>query len=234
MDNVLLEFFENSVNYQKLKRSRKRRKLSVREVAEKTGIPESTLQRYEDGITKRVPSEAVQQLAKLYGTDYRCYYAWSTFPLFGSISGILLSLFYGISLQTIYNGTLFGALIGITGMFGLERIFQKLKDNKNSEVSNKTIIYNQLTEEQKNEYERYRRTCTAFMDTENILDGFEQEENDNLLFASYMLHVLRKESKKNSLKLDPNQIETLDLDEIQAKKEKIENEIPEPEIVEKR
>lgn len=232
MNSILLDFFENTVNYKKLKRSRKRRKLSVREVAEQTGIPIATLQRYEDGTTKRVPSEAVIKLSKLYGTDYRCYYAWSTFPLFGSISGILLSLFYGISLETIYNGTLFGALIGITGMFGLERIFKKLKDNKNSEVSNKTIIYNQLTEDQKKEYERYKRTCNGFMDTDNILDDFEKEENDNLLFASYMLHVLRKESKKNSLKLDPNQIETLDLEEIQLKKEQIENEMLEAEIVE--
>ena len=232
MNSILLDFFENTINYKKLKRSRRRRKLSVREVAEETGIPVATLQRYEDGITKRVPSEAVQQLAKLYGTDYRCYYGWSTFPLFGSISGILLSLFYGLSIETIYNGTVLGALIGYTGMVGAERIFKKLKDNKNSEVSNKTIIYNQLTKDQKKEYERYKRTCNGFMDTDNILDDFEKEENDNLLFASYMLHVLRKESKKNSLKLDPNQIETLDLEEIQLKKEQIENEMLEAEIVE--
>lgn len=225
MNSILLDFFENTINYKKLKRSRRRRKLSVREVAEETGIPVATLQRYEDGITKRVPSEAVQQLAKLYGTDYRCYYGWSTFPLFGSISGILLSLFYGLSIETIYNGTVLGALIGYTGMVGAERIFKKLKENKNSEVSNKTIIYNQLTEDQKKEYERYKRTCSGFMDTDNILDDFEKEENDNLLFASYMLHILRKESKKNSLKLDPNQIENLDLEEIQLKKEQIENEM---------
>lgn len=225
MNSILLDFFENTINYKKLKRSRRRRKLSVREVAEETGIPVATLQRYEDGITKRVPSEAEQQLAKLYGTDYRCYYGWSTFPLFGRISGILLSLFYGLSIETIYNGTVLGALIGYTGMVGAERIFKKLKENKNSEVSNKTIIYNQLTEDQKKEYERYKRTCSGFMDTDNILDDFEKEENDNLLFASYMLHILRKESKKNSLKLDPNQIENLDLEEIQLKKEQIENEM---------
>ena len=61
MKDVLLEFLENSFDNKKLKKSRLKRKLSLAEVADKTGIPTTTLQRYEDGVTKKVPFEAIKK-----------------------------------------------------------------------------------------------------------------------------------------------------------------------------
>ena len=62
MNEWLLEFFESTFNYRKLKRSRVKRKLTLAQVSAKTGIPTATLQRYEDGITKKVPLEAIKKL----------------------------------------------------------------------------------------------------------------------------------------------------------------------------
>ena len=44
--------------YRKIKMIRERRGISLQELAEKTGIPKSTLQRYETGTTKKIPQSA--------------------------------------------------------------------------------------------------------------------------------------------------------------------------------
>lgn len=61
MTDMLLDFFENNVNNKKLKKSRLKRKLSLSEISERTGIPFTTLKRYEDGDTKKIPFEAVKK-----------------------------------------------------------------------------------------------------------------------------------------------------------------------------
>lgn len=113
LNPILVDFFENTFNYKKLKRSRMKRKISLEDASQRSGIPIATLQRYEDGITKKIPLEAVKKLCELYGTDYSSYYSWSMFPFMGSITGILFSFLNGINLTNSQFGATIGAIIGV-------------------------------------------------------------------------------------------------------------------------
>lgn len=57
----LIEYLDATFNYRKLRRSRKKRNLSIAEVAKKTGIPAATLQKYESGIIKKIPLETLKK-----------------------------------------------------------------------------------------------------------------------------------------------------------------------------
>ena len=198
MKDVLLEFLENSFDNKKLKKSRLKRKLSLAEVADKTGIPTTTLQRYEDGVTKKVPFEAIKKLCKLYKTDYNCYYTWTSFPLFGTLGGMLISLFFGVSVNSLQNGTIIGGLLGFNSMMGVEKIFTNLSSKKQNP---KKIIYDSLTKEEKKRYKNFKTIATTHLETDEIIDGVEKEEVDNLLFAVYMMHEIRKKEKRKNVEL---------------------------------
>lgn len=205
MTDILLDFLENSFNNKKLKKSRLKRKLSLAEVAAQTGIPATTLQRYEDGVTKKVPLEAIKKLCKLYNTNYNCYYSWTTFPLFGTLGGMLISLFYGISLNSLHNGTVIGGLLGFTSMLGVEKVFNNLSQKKQNI---KKIIYNTLTNEEKKNYKNFKTIATTYLETDEVIDDIEKEEVDNLLFAVYMMHQIRKREKRKNIQME--EIETLE------------------------
>lgn len=205
MKDVLLEFLENSFDNKKLKKSRLKRKLSLAEVADKTGIPTTTLQRYEDGVTKKVPFEAIKKLCKLYKTDYNCYYTWTSFPLFGTLGGMLISLFFGVSVNSLQNGTIIGGLLGFASMMGAEKIFTNLSAQKQNP---KKIIYDSLTKEEKKGYKNFKTIATTHLETDEIIDDIEKEEVDNLLFAVYMMHEIRKKEKRKNVEL--KEAETID------------------------
>ena len=199
----LLDFLENSFNHKKLKKSRLKRKLSLAEVSAKTGIPTTTLQRYEDGVTKKVPLESLKKLCNFYNTDYNYYYNWINFPLFGTLGGMLISLFYGISINSLHNGTAIGGLLGFTSMFGVEKIFSNLSNKKQNP---KKIIYDSLTEEEKKKYKGFKTIATTYLETDEVIDSIEKEEVDNLLFAVYIMHQIRKKEKRKQIKME--EIET--------------------------
>lgn len=204
MDEWLLEFFESTFNYRKLKKSRLKRKFTLAEVSAKTGIPTATLQRYEDGVTKKVPLEAIKKLCELYKTNYNYYYAWINFPLFGTLGGMLISLFFGMSINSLYNGTAIGALLGLTSTVETEKIFAKLAKEKQNP---KKIMYNLLTKEEKKKYKNFKTITTTYLETDEIIDDIEKEEVDNLLFAVFMMHQIRKHEKRK--KIDFEEVEVL-------------------------
>lgn len=53
----LIDFFEVTFNYEKLRKSRRKRGMSIAEVAKQAGIPAPTLQKYESGIIRKIPLE---------------------------------------------------------------------------------------------------------------------------------------------------------------------------------
>lgn len=203
--DILLDFLENSFNHKKLKKSRLKRKLSLAEVSANTGIPTTTLQRYEDGVTKKVPLESLKKLCDFYNTDYNYYYNWITFPLFGTLGGMLISLFYGISINSLHNGTVIGGLLGFTSMFGVEKIFSNLSNKKQNP---KKIIYDSLTEEEKKKYKNFKTIATTYLETDEVIDSTEKEEVDNFLFAVYIIHQIRKKEKRKKIKME--EIETIE------------------------
>lgn len=203
MEEWLLEFFESTFNYKKLKRSRIKRKLTLAEVSTKTGIPPATLQRYEDGITKKVPLEAIKKLCELYGTNYNCYYAWSAFPFFGTLSGMIASLFYGLSITSLHNGSMIGGFLGLTSMMGVEKIFTSLSSKKQNP---KKIIYDSLTKEEKKRYKNFKTIATTYLETDEIIDEVEKEEVDNLLFTLFIMHQIRRKEKRKKIELEDIEI----------------------------
>ena len=205
MKDVLLEFLENSFDSKKLKKSRLKRKLTIAEVSSKTGIPPTTLQRYEDGSTKKVPLEAIKKLCELYHTNYNCYYTWANFPIFGTLGGMLISLFFGMSITSLHNGTIIGGLLGLTSMMGVEKIFANLSGKKQNI---KRIVYNSLTKEEKKRYKGFKTIATTYLETDEIIDDVEKEEVDNLLFAVYMMHQIKKREKRKNIKMED--IETIE------------------------
>ena len=205
MDKWLLEFLESTFNYRKLKKSRLKRKFTLAEVSDKTGIPTATLQRYEEGVTRKVPFEAIKKICELYKTNYNYYYAWINFPLFGTLGGMLTSLFFDMSINSLYNGTAIGALLGLTSAVGTEKIFAKLTKEKQNP---KKIMYNLLEKEEKKKYKNFKTIATTYLETDEIIDDIEKEEVDNLLFAVYMMHEIRKKEKRKNVEL--KEAETID------------------------
>ena len=196
MDEWLLEFLESTFNYRKLKNSRLKRKLTLAEVSDKTGIPPATLQRYEEGVTRKVPLKAIKKICELYKTNYNYYYAWINFPLFGTLGGMLTSLFFDMSINSLYNGTAIGALLGLTSAVGTEKIFAKLTKEKQNP---KKIMYNLLEKEDKKKYKNFKTIATTHLETDEIIDDIEKEEIDNLLFAVFMMHHIRKYEKRKEI-----------------------------------
>ena len=56
--------------YHMIKILREQKGISLAELSDKTGISKSTLQRYETGITKKVPADAREKRGKALGTHF--------------------------------------------------------------------------------------------------------------------------------------------------------------------
>lgn len=218
LNPILVDFFENTFNYKKLKRSRMKRKISLEDASQRSGIPIATLQRYEDGITKKIPLEAVKKLCELYGTDYSSYYSWSMFPFMGSITGILFSFLNGINLTNSQFGATIGAIIGVSGYLISKKLYtdKKLSEDEIKNV-NKKILMNALTSDEKKEFKKYKQLSETMLDTKEILDEEEQEEIENMLLIVYFTHKIRKKVKYQKINLD--EVETIDILEENLQKE---------------
>lgn len=204
MSEIIENYFENNFDYKKLKKSRVKRKLSLAEVSELANIPPATLQRYEDGITKKIPLDAVKKLSSIYGTDYNAYYSWTTFPLFGSLSGLLISLFFGISIPIAHTGTVLGGILGVLGMFGGKKLFENYSSKKENM---KDVIYNSLDEKEKKEYDDFLLISKTLLKTDEVINEKEKKEVDNLLFTVFLMHHIRKNNKEEVI--DFEEAETL-------------------------
>lgn len=205
MEDLLLDFFEKTINYKKLKKSRKERKLSLAEVSTKTGIPTTTLQRYEDGVTKNVPLEAIKKLCKLYKTDYAAYYNWTTFPLFKNLSGILIGLFNKVPIP-IYTKPILGDIfekLEITGEMKIFAKFSQEEDVKNS-------LYKTLTKEEQQKYDDFELISKTILKTNEIfaLNEEERKEVEKLLFITFLFHKIRKKNKEKVINFE--EVETFE------------------------
>lgn len=197
----LIEYLEASFNYKKLRKSRKKRNLSIAEVAEKVGIPAPTLQKYESGIIKKIPLETLKKISNLYGTDYGCYYGWTSFPLFGSFSGLILSFLYGFSLNSVSQGINLGFILGVLGMKGAEKYFQIKKGEQRFQA-----LYNKLTDEEKKYYKRFVNTVANILNSEDYFSEEELKQEEILLLSYFYSHKLKKEYT-NKIKISPYLIE---------------------------
>ena len=202
MNEILLNFLENTFNYKKLRKARENRGYTLKYVEEHTGIPAPTIQRYEEGTIKNVSLDIVKKICNFYGTDYKCYYGWSTLPFLGSMSGILYNIVSNVSLEGIYNGAILGMIGGFISVIGTSKLYQKLYDEKKSVFLNKEnkkdIIYNSLTQEEREKYKEFKTIAETLLKTNEMEDI--KEETDDLLFTVYLLHNVRKKMGTNVFK----------------------------------
>lgn len=202
-NDMLLNFFESNINHKKLRKSRLKRKLTIDKVSDMTGIPHTTLQCYETGMTKNVPHEALKKICKVYGTDYEAYYIWTEFPFFKNLSGILTSLFFGTPIPIYVKpilGNIFEKLeLEVVGKMKIFVVFSQKEDIKD-------VLYRSLTKEEQKEYQDFKIITTTFLKTNEILDDIEKEEAENLLFITFMLHKIRKENKEKIIDFEEAEI----------------------------
>lgn len=206
----LIEYLDTTFNYKKLRKSRKKKNLSIADVAEKTGIPAPTLQKYEAGVIKKIPLESLKKICSVYGTDYNYYYGWTAFPLFGSFSGIALSFLYGISLDNVTNGINIGFLLGVLGMKGAAKYFTAKKGEKKFQS-----LYEKLTEEEKKYYNRFKNIVANTLNSEDYFSTEELKQEEIYLLSYFYGHKLKKEFM-NKITISPHTVEELEI--LDAKK----------------
>ena len=166
-------------NNEKLRFSRKKRKLSISQVTEMTGVPPATLQRYEAGITKNISLETLKKLCDCYGTDYYMYSWWTRF---NSLSEIILHFvcFYDDFKE---DKKLF-EILDIIEYFD----FDKKSDKYMS-------LYNKLTEEEKEEYQRFKIVTLNTLKSDKYFIYKELRKENIYLFCYFFAHKIKREKK---------------------------------------
>lgn len=198
----LVEIFDSTFNYRKLKNSRKKRNISLEEVSKNTGIPIRTLQKYEAGDIKKIPLESLKKICNYYGTDYYFYYGWTKFPLFGTFSGIVLSYLIGIPLTTSISA---GYLISVFGIGIFKKYFELKKEKEDTKE-----LDDILNLEEKKDYERFRTIVNAYLRSDEIFSPEELKKEELYLFSYFLAHKLKKEVGNNG-QLSPYDIEEAEI-----------------------
>ncbi|WP_177162006.1 helix-turn-helix domain-containing protein [uncultured Fusobacterium sp.] len=184
----LKEYINETFNYEKLRKSRKKRKLSINQVAEMTGVPPTTLQKYESGIIKKIPLDALKKICDVYGTDYKYYYGWTSFPLIGTFSGLVMSFLCGITLNNTVMGVSIGYLLGVLGLQGAVKYFEGAEKENKFES-----LYNQLNDLEKKEYNRFKKIVNLHLNSEEYFTEEELKKEEVYLLAYFFGHKLKKE-----------------------------------------
>lgn len=215
----LIDFIDTTFNYKKLRRSRVKRGYSILDVAKKTGIPRSTLQKYETGTTKDIPVENLKKICELYNTDPTLYYGWSAIPFFSTFSGIIVAFIYGVPYEnTVFNGMSIGFILGILGMKGAAKYFTSEKEKSGSaekleDTNPYDVLYNKLSTDEKKAYEKFKKHIHIELDSDAIFTKEELAKEDYFLLAYYFGHKIKSEENYNP-EISPytiNHIEKIEL-----------------------
>lgn len=198
----LMDLLETTFNNKKLKMSRKKRKISIEEVSDATGIPIPTLQKYEAGSIKKIPLDSLKKICDYYGTDYYFYYGWTKFPLLGTFSGIVLSYLIGIPLTTSISA---GYLTGVFGIGIFKKYFELKKEKEDTKE-----LYDILNLEEKKDYERFRTIVNTYLRSDEIFSPKELKKEELYLFSYFLAHKLKKEVGNNG-QLSPYNIEEAEI-----------------------
>ena len=167
---------------EKLKKSRKKRKLTLEKVSKNTGIPLRTLQKYEAGDIKKIPLDKLKKISEFYGTDYYMYSWWIRF---NSLSEIILYFIY-FPEYFKENSKLF-EILGITEYFDLDNT------RDNTYIS----LYNKLSEKEKEEYQRFKIVVSNTLKSDKYFKNDELEKENIFLFSYFFAHKIKREKKVN-------------------------------------
>ena len=174
----LYDFLNSSYYGEKIKEDRKKNKLTLAEASEITKIPTATLQRYEDGKTKKIPIEAIQKFSKLYYEDEYIFSSVSYIEFFNSLFPVISLTLFGNEFDRLNLPDSYYKKLGIDKevLKNLKRLKKKL-----------------LTEEEQIEYKRFLKLVEIALDMKK--GEIKNKEYQDILFSIFFFHQLRKKSK---------------------------------------
>ena len=170
-----------NLNNRKLRLSRKKRKLSLEEVTKNTGIPIRTLQKYEVGDIKKIPSESLKKICNFYGTDYYMYFWWTSFT---SLSDIILHFIYFP--EDFREDRKLFEILDIIEYFDFD-----------TKAGTYISLYNKLTEEEKEEYQRFKIIVANTLKSDKYFTDDELKKEDIFLFCYFFAHKIKREKQIN-------------------------------------
>ena len=169
------------INYEKLKKTRKVRKLTLKEVGQILKIPASTLQKYETGTIKKIAIEILKNLCNIYGTDYYMYFWWTKFT---SLSDIILHFIY-FPEDFSEDRKLF-EILDITEYFDFD-----------TKAGTYISLYNKLTKEERKDYQRFKVIVVNTLKIDENFLTVEFEEEEKVLFSLFYAKKIKREKQVN-------------------------------------
>lgn len=188
----LKNFFESSLNNEKLKEARLKKNLLLKDAAAKLDITPSTLSKYENGTIKSIPMSTLKKMGELYNYDYRYFFGWEKMTFFSTITGFILSSFYLFSPLSIFNGATIGGLLGLLGFESLSKYYVRSLSKDANMVNN---FYEQLTEEEKEEFAAFKTMNYAFLKSKQLFSKDELLKDEGIFLSIYFAHKIRRENK---------------------------------------
>ena len=172
----------------KMKAIRKEKKKSLEEISNQINISGATLFRLENNLVKKISIKVIKQLANLYKISYTYFYGNKSTPILETITGIVFLFINGVSIEKIYTDNEVSKKIGYLEYKVLEKYFKKAESENRKES-----LYEELTEDEKEEYKTFKIMNLSFLKTEQIFSKNEIEENEVLLFSYYFAHKVKRE-----------------------------------------
>lgn len=167
------------INFKKLRKSRKKRKLSIKQLAEMVEIPYTTLQKYESGAIKKIPLEVLKKICEIYGTDYGMYFWWIKF---NSLSDIILHFIYYP--EKFERDRKLFEILSITEYFDF--------DNKDNIYMS---LYNKLNEREKDDYNKFKILVLITLKVDENFTINEFLEEEKVLFSFFYANKIKKEKQ---------------------------------------
>ena len=169
----LYNFLNSSYYGKKIKESRKKCNLTIAEASKIIKIPPATLQRYEDGITKKIPKEAIQKFCEVYREKENVFLNVSHIEFFNSLFPVIFLTLSGMEFDKLNLSDNYYKKLGIEKevLKDLKRLKKKL-----------------LTREEQKEYKKFVKLMEILLDIKEVY----KKEYQDILFSIFFFITLKK------------------------------------------
>lgn len=177
----LYNFLNSSYYGEKIKESRKKCNLTIVGASKITKIPATTLQRYENGETKKIPKEAIQQLCEAYKEKENMFLNVSYIDFFNSLFPVISLTLFGMEFHKLNLSDDYYEKLGID-----RNTLKKLSELRKLDQRKKL-----LTKEEKIEYEKFVKLAEILLDIKEVY----HKEYQDILFSTFFFITLKKREK---------------------------------------
>ncbi len=169
----LYNFLNSSYYGKKIKESRKKCNLTIAEASKITKIPPATLQRYEDGITKKIPKKAIQKFCEVYREKENVFLNVSHIEFFNSLFPVIFLTLAGMEFDKLNLSDNYYKKLGIE-----KEVLKDLKSLKEK----------LLTREEQIEYKKFVKLMEILLDIKEVY----KKEYQDILFSIFFFITLKK------------------------------------------